>query len=191
MKQADQPEDRERLIVYGTYKVLINCTDRVIKDLAYALLIDQQKILVEESLHCQITALERKRNRGDGLTIQVSPVDNIGVAYFKDATDFVNAWVRQGRRGQVSKISSFWSARADPKKNISGEDLGGNSRVMVDSSSQTEQSAAPDMKFMIALGDPEQDWEKYSAKFGATEVDRVLLEEQVKVTRLSFDFYII
>ena len=33
----------------------------------------------------------------------------------------------------------------------------------------------------ILLGDPEYEWERFAEAFGATEVDRVLIEEQVKV----------
>lgn len=192
IKQGDLPHDRERLVIFGAYKVFINCSETKIKNMAYALLIDSQKSIVEEATHCQIKACERKRDRGDGLTIQVCPVDDVGVGYFVETTDFVNAWVTDGILGQCQtpKVSSFWNDRINAKHRIPDRHRSlfhaKESKHMVDAGTQTGESAAPSIRIPIPLGDPEYDWEHYAAIFGATEVDRVLLEEQVKVRKSTF-----
>jgi hypothetical protein len=104
---------------------------------------------------------------------QVVPLEGSSRGVIEKASRFVISWIRRGLEAEPAKLSIYWQAWNGAAPTFDNVPETVIESQMVDSGTQTE--------IPIPLGDPEYDWEKFTEAFGATEVDRVLIEEQVKV----------
>lgn len=107
---------------------------------------------------------------------QVVPIEESSRGVLEKATRFVISWIRRGLEAEPAKLSTYWQAWNGAAPTFDNVPESVIELEIVDSGSQTEVP--------IPLGDPEYDWENFAEAFGATEVDRVLIEEQVKVQYL-------
>lgn len=102
--------DAERLLIINRgVKTAIACSDAAAKSLAYSLLVDKQKSVVERTVQCQFVVHERLRDDGIGLTLQIIPV-NVGVPrQLEDAAVrmFVS-WAKKALKDEKLKLSAFW-----------------------------------------------------------------------------------
>lgn len=181
-RREEASRDKDRLLLFGAYKTAFDCSDYEVKQLAYVMLVNSQKITFEEFHGCQIKVHERRRDYGDGLTIQLSPLNNVGTKVFEDATNYISDWIKSTLYGRnPPQFYTFWNQYAGAKQLISDSTQTEKRKCMVNATTQTEVCVVPGFYSSVALGDPEYEWEQYSKAFGATEVDRILMEERVKV----------
>lgn len=114
--------------------------------------------------------------------IQISTSNSVELKVFEGATKSMNDWIKAALHGRnPQKFSTFWNQYAGAKQLITDRIQTERENGMVDATTQTEECINPEFHSSVSLGDPEYEWEQYSKAFGATEVDRVLIEAQIRV----------
>lgn len=156
-QNATLSQDKGRLVycgAHGKHIEHIDCSDSVLKNLAYTLLIDNEKVTVEKILQCRINIHERKRTQGHGLTIQVCPCASVVTpqGVLEKATESILSWIRRALQAEPPKLSSYLqisngdllASSYKPREKV-------QSYQMVDSGVQTNESAPVDVRVPISL----------------------------------------
>jgi hypothetical protein len=164
--------------------------------------IDNHIVAVEKSWQCKLVCHERMRNVGVGLTIQIVPISNgTPLAVPIRAEELLLDWITKMFKDEQLKLSTYWKNWADTNIFPHGATVEFNKTAACSVEDCRELSSGkpqscnshrdmcrptyldPAAAGLISFRNPEEEWESYAMTFGATEFDRVLMEEQVKIEK--------
>lgn len=195
------------LVIHETYFFDKHCSLSTLKNLSYSFTIDDRKPTIEQLFQCQIALSERDvKKEGTGLKLKLIPFPGADTVILKKAGRFLYSWALKALQENPIKISAYWESLNGAKL----ED--GNQHVLpIRDSDQPihpvkqaiSEDGEPDShiteglareivggpfspillpKSEFPLGNPEDCWEKYAKVHNATDTDRLLIEEQAKVS---------
>jgi hypothetical protein len=83
------------------------------------------------------------------------------------------SWVRNALKDETMTLTKYWG--------VFSSIFGDKSSLQYSIVTRNGATSVISVSSPISHNDLEFEWEKYARAFGATDVDRVLIEEQVKV----------
>jgi len=203
------PDSRRLIEIDGIVsKTLIECSDAALKRIAYSFFvspsirsilfiatlvrtfissitnsvikqIDDHTAAIEKILQCSFVVRERLSHEGPGIMIKIVPFgEDVILNMITMAARLVSEWIKLALKDESLKLSTYW------QKWMAANPLPLQSAMAMPTSADNNDLASPsisDRTSHIPHGDPDREWIKYSLATGATEIDRILIEEQVKV----------
>ncbi|KAF4631641.1 hypothetical protein G7Y89_g6490 [Cudoniella acicularis] len=168
------------LIVQGKS---VPCLMSKLKNLTYSFVIDNDKEIAEKAFGCYLLAYQQ--SHGNGLHLNAVPFGNRDSSVVDKAAKFLSDWAVKALEDQPLTMSSYWQ---ECKGDFSAENSVNSTNTTL-YLSDLSASTRDDNNHQSSY-DTEQQWQEYATVHGATDLDRMMIEEQAKcegLRRMVFD----
>jgi hypothetical protein len=168
------------LIIQGNQ---ISCSIQALKNISYSVVKDNKYELVGKALNCKFIIHQRAQDNGLRLTAVPLKADDTSAA--DRGAGFLQAWVGEVLERGPIEMSSYWldfcTANGVPQNLVEGIR---NAFSMYDKEAANGETSRGKswVGSSETLACPEYQWEQYAEAFGASDVDRLVMEESAKVS---------
>jgi hypothetical protein len=168
------------LIIQGTEA---SCSIEALKNIAYSIVKDNKYELVGKALNCEFIIHQRAQD--SGLRLLAVPLKADDTSATDRGAGFLQAWARKVLERGPIEMSSYWldfcTANSVPQHLVEGIR---NGFLIYDKEAANGDSSRGKSRAGSSetLACPEHQWEQYAEAFGASDVDRLVMEESAKVS---------